>query len=113
MDYSILRSLDYVLFFLRLFTRQTPFSLLEQSGLAWRTGENTAETHSWLDEHLHKLKHNGPDEILVEIKGLQEKFPEKQRITNNLAYLEKRKEQMRYQCFRHRAFNQEWQQRSG
>ena len=37
MDYSILRSLDYM--YLRLFTRQTPFSLLEQPGLAWRTEE--------------------------------------------------------------------------
>jgi hypothetical protein len=35
LDYSFLRSLDYVS--LRLFTRQTPFSLLEQPGLSWRT----------------------------------------------------------------------------
>jgi hypothetical protein len=62
-------------------------------------GENTAETHAWLDEHLHKLKHTGPDEILAEIRDLQEKFPEKQEITSNLAYLEKRKHQMRYPIF--------------
>jgi hypothetical protein len=62
-------------------------------------GENTTETHSWLDEHLHKLKHTGPDEILAEIRDLQEKIPEKQEITNNLAYLEKRKQQMRYPMF--------------
>jgi len=62
-------------------------------------GENTAETHAWLDEHLHKLKHAGPEEILAEIRALQEKFPEKQEITSHLAYLEKRQQQMRYPSF--------------
>jgi len=62
-------------------------------------GENAVETHAWLDEHLHQLKHTGPDEILAEIRDLQEKFPDKQEITSNLAYLEKRKQQMRYPIF--------------
>jgi hypothetical protein len=62
-------------------------------------GENTAETHAWLDEHLHQLKHTGPDEILAEIRDLQEKFPEKQEISGHLAYLEKRKQHLRYPLF--------------
>jgi len=52
-----------------------------------------------LDERLHKLKHFGPDELLTELSNLHIEYPEKQEITNNLAYLEKRKQQMRYPNF--------------
>jgi hypothetical protein len=62
-------------------------------------GEHTPEAQSWLDERLHKLKHFGPDELLTELSDLHIKYPEKQEITNNLAYLEKRKQQMRYPNF--------------
>ena len=35
MDYSILRSVDYMCY--EKFTWQVPFNLLEQPGLSWRT----------------------------------------------------------------------------
>lgn len=66
---------------------------------AFLSGEHTPETQSWLDERLHKLKHFGPDELLTELSNLHIENPEKQVITSNLAYLEKRKQQMRYPNF--------------
>ena len=62
-------------------------------------GENTPETKGWLEERLHKLKHFGPDELLVEFRALQEQYPEKQEISSNLSYLEKRRNQMLYPKF--------------
>ena len=66
---------------------------------AFLHGENTPETHTWLDERLHKLKHCGPEEMLVEFRELQLQNSETQEITSNLAYLEKRKQQMQYPSF--------------
>jgi len=62
-------------------------------------GEHTPESHIWLDEHLHRLKHEGPDELLHEFRDLQQQHPDAQAITSNLAYLEKRKDQLQYPRF--------------
>lgn len=62
-------------------------------------GENTPETRAWLDERLHKLKHSGPEDLLAEIRELQLQQPDVQGIASNLAYLEKRKQQMQYPSF--------------
>jgi hypothetical protein len=62
-------------------------------------GENTPETVAWLDEHLHQLKHSGPEELLAEFQELQAQHPEVEEIASNLAYLEKRKQQMQYPSF--------------
>ncbi len=62
-------------------------------------GEHTPEGQAWLSEHLHHLKHNGPDELLREFQALQQQYPEAQAITSNLTYLEKRKEQIQYPYF--------------
>ena len=62
-------------------------------------GENTPETQSWLEARLHKLKHFGPDELLTEFQALQKQNPEKQEISSNLAYLEKRRNQILYPEF--------------
>jgi hypothetical protein len=66
---------------------------------AYLLGENTPETRAWLDERLHKLKHSGPEDLLVEFRELQLQHPDAQEIASNLAYLEKRKQQMRYPSF--------------
>lgn len=62
-------------------------------------GENTPETRIWLEERLTSLKQKGPEEILIECKKLQQQYPEKEAISSNLAYLEKRYAQMQYPQF--------------
>jgi len=62
-------------------------------------GEHTPESQAWLKERLQRLKHKGPDELLHEIQALQPQHPDSKAISGNLAYLEKRKEQMQYPLF--------------
>jgi hypothetical protein len=62
-------------------------------------GEHTAESRAWLSERLHRLKHEGPDELLLEFQQLQLAHPEKEAIASNLAYLAKRRAQMQYPHF--------------
>lgn len=62
-------------------------------------GEHTPESHAWLKERLHRLKHEGPDGLLLEFQQLQQQYPQPQSISSNLAYLEKRKAQMQYPRF--------------
>ena len=62
-------------------------------------GEHTPESHAWLSERLHRLKQAGPDALLLEFQNLQSQYPQAEAISGNLAYLEKRKEQMRYPQF--------------
>jgi len=62
-------------------------------------GEHTDESKSWLKEHLHQLKHNGPERLLKELRRLKRKHPDAHSITNNLAYLQKREKQIQYPTF--------------
>jgi len=62
-------------------------------------GEHTPENQAWLSERLQRLKHEGPDELLLEFQELQQQHPGSQAISGNLAYLQKRKEQMQYPLF--------------
>jgi hypothetical protein len=62
-------------------------------------GEHTPKSRSWLEERLHRLKHEGPDGLLLEFQNLQRQHPEAQAISANLAYLEKRRDQMQYPLF--------------
>lgn len=62
-------------------------------------GEHTTESQAWLSERLHRLKHEGPDKLLLEFQQLQQAHPEKEAIASNLAYLEKRGAQMQYPQF--------------
>lgn len=62
-------------------------------------GENTSETRTWIEERLHRLKHSGPEDLLVEFRELQLQHPNAQEIASNLAYLEKRKQHMQYPSF--------------
>ena len=66
---------------------------------AYLYGENTPETHAWLQERLHKLKHCGPEDLLAEFQELKSQNADAQEIASNLAYLEKRKQQMQYPSF--------------
>jgi len=62
-------------------------------------GEHTSESQTWLNERLHRLKHEGPDGLLLEFQNLRQQYPQAEAIAGNLAYLEKRKEQMQYPLF--------------
>jgi hypothetical protein len=65
--------------------------------LLW--GEGTAETHQWLSERLHELKHAGPQGILAELRALQKQYPDEKVVVGNLAYFEKREAQLHYPQF--------------
>jgi len=62
-------------------------------------GEHTPKSQAWLKKRLHKLKHEGPDELLLEFRALQQRHPDSKAISCNLAYLKKRKQQMQYPHF--------------
>jgi hypothetical protein len=62
-------------------------------------GQHTPESQAWLQERLHRLKHEGPDQLLIEFEKLQRKHPSAEAISSNLAYLKKRKAQMQYPRF--------------
>jgi hypothetical protein len=62
-------------------------------------GEHTPESQTWLRERLHRLKQAGPDELISELRNLQVQHPQSEAISSNLAYLEKRKDQLQYPQF--------------
>jgi len=62
-------------------------------------GERTPESRAWLEERLHRLKQDGPDELLCEIGKMAQAKPDIEAIASNFAYLEKRREHMRYPDF--------------
>jgi hypothetical protein len=66
-------------------------------------GEHTPESHAWLKERLHCLKYEGPEKLLLEFQGLQRQYPQAQAVSGNLAYLEKRKDQIQYPQFQSHA----------
>lgn len=67
-------------------------------------GEHTPESQAWLKERLHRLKQEGPEKLLVEFQSLQRQYPQTQAISGNLAYLEKRKDQILYPHFQARGW---------
>ena len=62
-------------------------------------GPDTPESQQWLGERLHQLEHEGPDPLLAELQKLQLQHSQAQEISGNLAYLQKRREQMQYPLF--------------
>ena len=62
-------------------------------------GEGTPQASQWIGERLHQLKHQGPDPLLDELRQLQAQHPELNLLSENLAYLEKRVQQMNYPHF--------------
>ncbi len=62
-------------------------------------GEHTPENKTWLEKHLHELKHTGPKKMLLEFQKLQRKHPQEKTIIGNLAYLKKRETQIQYPLF--------------
>ncbi len=62
-------------------------------------GEGTPEMKAWIEPRLHQLKHEGPAGLLDELRKLQSAHPDEKVIAGNLAYLEKRADQMQYPQF--------------
>lgn len=62
-------------------------------------GEDTPETKEWLGKRLHQLKHDGPTGLLDDFRNLQKEYPDESAVTGNLAYLEKRENQLQYPQF--------------
>ena len=44
-------------------------------------------TTDWLDEQLHRLKHEGPQALLADLRALQAKHPEVELLREHLTYL--------------------------
>ena len=63
----------------------------------WELG--SADAKQWTQTLLHQLKHQGPDGVLEQLHTLQEQNPELDVLRENLAYLEKRTNQMQYPHF--------------
>jgi hypothetical protein len=59
-------------------------------------GEGTETTNEWLNEQLHTLKHEGPTDVLSELRSLTQDHPEHPELSKSLSYLEKREAQMQY-----------------
>ena len=62
-------------------------------------GEHTPENQTWLKEHLHQLKHEGPTKLLSEFQKLQRRHPTVEILSGNLSYLKKREQHMQYPTF--------------
>jgi hypothetical protein len=62
-------------------------------------GQDSAEAKAWTSTQLHQLKHEGPDDVLMQLRTLQEQHPELEALRENLVYLEKRTAQMQYPQF--------------
>lgn len=62
-------------------------------------GEHTPQSQAWLKGQSHRLKQEGPKELLCELEKLQRKHPHAEVFSSNLAYLKKRTPQMQYPLF--------------
>jgi hypothetical protein len=62
-------------------------------------GADTPEMKTWMSTQLHALKHDGPADVLAQIRELIKLHPELPGLSGHLAYLEKREAQMQYPAF--------------
>lgn len=62
-------------------------------------GAETEQTKGWLREQLHTLKHEGPRDVLSELRTLVRGHPESAELGESLSYLEKREAQMQYPMY--------------
>jgi hypothetical protein len=62
-------------------------------------GEEAVQAKEWTAKKLHALKKEGPKDLLEELRRLSEQKPEVEVLAQNLAYLSRRVEQMRYPTF--------------
>ena len=63
----------------------------------WGEGSSTAK--AWLDVQSHALKHDGPAQVLAEVRKLVAEQPDQPELAGHLSYLEKRVQHMQYPTF--------------
>ena len=63
-------------------------------------GEGTPEAKEWLDDQLHRLKHQGGSCVLPKLRALVQEHADVPNLREALAYLDKRETQMQYPSFR-------------
>jgi len=76
--------------------------LSEIATLVRNAGTPLAET--WLDEHLHELKHQGPAKVLEDVGRLLKDHPHVEGLDTKVHYLQKREPLMRYPLFQHQGW---------
>lgn len=59
-------------------------------------GVESEASKTWLATQLHRLKQEGPVQLLADLHHLQTQHPAEERITKSLAYLQKREAHMHY-----------------
>jgi len=59
----------------------------------------SALADDWLSKQLHELKHQGPSQVLAQVRALVARHPEVKVLRDQLAYLQKREAQMQYPAF--------------
>lgn len=62
-------------------------------------GEGTERTKEWLQTRLHMLKHEGPTELLRELRSLVQEHADLTELGESLSYLEKREPLMHYPLY--------------
>lgn len=60
---------------------------------------NSTQAAAWITQWTHRLKHEGPQPLLAELRQLQAHFPDCEPLCDNYAYLAKREAQLRYPEF--------------
>lgn len=91
--------------------------ILDFAHAAQRLSESTHEVRAagldvsddWLKDQFHTLKHEGPSQMLATLRAWHVRYPTLEKVAENLAYLEKREEQMQYPRYQ----EQEWPIGSG
>jgi hypothetical protein len=63
-------------------------------------GQSSVIATSWTQTWTHRLKHEGPNPLLGELRQLQRQYPDNEVLRLNLAYLDKRQSQLQYPRFR-------------
>ena len=62
-------------------------------------GAKTPATQKWLSGQLHTLKHQGPIDVLSDLRALVKAHPDLPELPGLLAYLEKRETRMQYPTY--------------
>src|SRR6266508_2900471 len=62
-------------------------------------GRGNTATTTWRTEHLHQLKHDGPTDLVPNLRTFAADHLTDPQVLENLAYLEKRVGQIQYPSF--------------
>jgi len=62
-------------------------------------GAETPATQEWLSGQLHTLKHQGPTDVLSDLRTLVQTHPDLPELPGDVAYLEKREAHMQYPTY--------------